>query len=117
VLFGGCRYGRGVARIVLEPAPMELGVHRDEYDVLVEALTAEGHVVQLVEPEERRSVPGAEIAVDLVVYVFEHGKDLATDALLLELGRRLRGRRRRRAEVRRRSEPPREVDLPGPVEE
>lgn len=99
---------------------MELGLHRDQYDALVEALTAEGHDVELVVPvEERFGLPGVEVVADLVVYVVDQGKELATDALLLELARRLAGRRRRRrrAEVRRGSEPPREVDLPGPEEE
>jgi hypothetical protein len=44
-------------RIVLEPKPMELGLHREQYDALVAELRAEGKAVALVSPEETRSVP------------------------------------------------------------
>jgi hypothetical protein len=47
-----------MARIVLQPAPMELGIHRAEYEALVAELTAQGHDVQVVQPAERRGVPG-----------------------------------------------------------
>jgi hypothetical protein len=36
-------------RIVLEPKPMELGLHREQYDGLVQDLEAEGYDVELVE--------------------------------------------------------------------
>src|SRR4051812_19851595 len=44
-----------VARIEITASPMELGLFAGEYDALAEALTEEGHQVQLESPDEYRS--------------------------------------------------------------
>jgi hypothetical protein len=76
-----------MARVVLQPAPMELGLHREGYEDLVGALTAQGYDVTLEVPEERRGFPGADAAYDLVVFIAGHAEGVAIDALLLEIGR------------------------------
>jgi N-dimethylarginine dimethylaminohydrolase len=102
-----------MARIVIRPTILELGLHREQYDDLAAALEAEGHHVEIVEPEERRSVPGIEYALDVAVYVYEQGRDIAVEALIAAMARKLwqQGRRGRRGEVHRDGEPTREVDL------
>jgi hypothetical protein len=92
-----------MASIVLRPSPMELGLRRDEYDELVATLQGQGHAVRLEVPEEQRSVPGVEVAYQLIVVVAEHAENLAIDALILDVGRCLvsrKHRRRRRAQIR-----------------
>src|SRR4051812_17630921 len=106
-----------MARIRLEPTSREFFLHRDEYDALVAELRAQGHEVELAQTLSRKHL-GTDQIYDLVVYVADEGKDVATKALLAWLGKRLLGRiKGRRAQVRTDGDPPREIDLPGPFDQ
>jgi hypothetical protein len=110
-----------MASIVLRPSPMELGLHRGEYDALAATLQAQGHDVTLEIPvEERFGLPGAEIAYQLIVVVAQHAEGLAIDALILDVGRCLvskKHRRRRRAQIRDAVGKVRDFDLDPPDDE
>src|SRR5215211_4551469 len=57
--------------VVLRPAPLEFGRHREDYDVLVRALSAEGFRVELQAPIEERWDGIQFASADLMVYILE----------------------------------------------
>jgi hypothetical protein len=92
-----------MAHIILKPAPMELGLHRTEYEQAVLALEAQGYDVALETPFERRGGPAVEFAYQLVVLVSDHLEDMAIDAVLADLvhiGASSKHRRQRRGQLR-----------------
>jgi hypothetical protein len=94
-------------RIVFEPLPMELRLHRDQYEALAASLREDGFEVQITPPTEERGA-GPDIvhaAYDVVIWVYEHPGDAAAlgalaktivDFLKKQVGKR---RRRRRTAV------------------
>jgi hypothetical protein len=94
-------------RVLLQPAPLEYGLHREQYDTLVEALEAQGVLVRVLARTERRSdLPGSgappAVLYDLVIHVGEIAGVILGTAKLMEMVRRgLRGREGRRGELRR----------------
>ncbi len=75
------------AVIVVRPSPLEYGLHHDAYDAFVEGLRAKGLDARLEEPVERRSV-GQE-ALEVGVWLAEHGASAAVDLAVLEVIRRV----------------------------
>jgi hypothetical protein len=53
-----------MARVEIEPLPMELGLHREQYEALVRELEQSGYDVELIPPEELRS-GGSSLAVEV----------------------------------------------------
>jgi N-dimethylarginine dimethylaminohydrolase len=80
---------------------MEYGVHREQYDALVQVLEAHGVRVRLLPPAEQRSLPTGAEAYDIVILVGEIAGAIVGTAKLVELIRQsLRGGERPRAQRR-----------------
>jgi hypothetical protein len=88
---------------------MELGLHREQYGVLVRELEEQGHSVELERPMEQRGVPEATIgeAYALVVQVAGFVDDHLLDAIVGALVARLLSRREAKL-------PPRRAAIYGP---
>jgi len=91
-------------RVLLQPAPLEYGLYRQQYDALVEDLEAEGVLVRVLPAREERGLGtaiGAEV-YDLVIHVGAFAGSIVSTAKLIEIvRRRLRGRQKRGIEQRR----------------
>ena len=89
-----CTVARAVPQqILLQPAPLEYGLHREQYDALVTDLEAEGVLVRVLPAVEERGVPEniAEV-YDLVIQVGEvAGTVLSATKVIESVRRRLRG--------------------------
>jgi hypothetical protein len=85
-----------VTRIVIEPAPMELGLHRDAYEALVADFRERGYDAELRQPiEERGGVP--QELVNAALWVGERISDGTAEVIIgIYLERMRRSRRRRR---------------------
>jgi hypothetical protein len=81
-----------MARIVLQPAPIELGLLGDGYELLQRDLEAQGHDVTTLEPEERRSVDPHTAAIAYTVAVAIYVSREISKPTLEEIGRVLRDR-------------------------
>ena len=94
-------------QILLQPAPIEYGVHRDQYDALIADLESEGVLVRVVAPVEERNggLPGGvqqSEFYDLVIHVGEAVGALVRIGMLITMvQRRLHARREKRLEPRR----------------
>ncbi len=56
--------------IVIRTSIVELGLYRDEYEALVEALRGEGYAARIDEPTETRSIEQA--ALEIGIWTGEH---------------------------------------------
>jgi hypothetical protein len=85
-------------RVLLQPSPAEYGLHRRQYDALVEDLEAEGVLVRVVPAVEEHVFPTSTVGefYELVVHVGEVAGTIVGSAKLIEIVRdRLRGRETR----------------------
>jgi hypothetical protein len=91
-------------RVLLQPSPAEYGLHRRQYDALVEDLEAEGVLVRVLPAVEEHVFPTSTVGefYDLVVHVGQVAGAIVGRPKLIEIvRRRLRGRESRRVEPRR----------------
>jgi hypothetical protein len=94
-------------QVLLQPAPLEYGLYRAQYDTLVKDLEGEGVLVRVSPAGEQRGIPpslpaNAADFYDLVIQVGEVAGTVVSTAKLVELVRlRLRGREGRGVEQRR----------------
>jgi hypothetical protein len=90
--------------VVLRPVPLEFGRHREDYDVLVRALSAEGFRVELQAPIEERWDGIQHASADLLVYILEGAATgvagAITTVIIKTLGNKVR-RPKNRQEPRR----------------
>lgn len=73
--------------IVVRPSSLDYGLHHDAYDAFVKGVRAEGLDARLEEPSEERGV-GPE-ALQVGVWLAEHGTEAAVDLAVLEVLRRV----------------------------
>jgi hypothetical protein len=96
-----------MAGITLAPTPLELGLHREQYDRLVRELEEQGHDVELRRPIEERAPPGdasgpapaLELAVHIAGFVSDHIVDALVGVLIARLASRLRRNEPRRVTI------------------
>jgi hypothetical protein len=93
-------------QVLLQPAPIEYGVHREQYDALISDLESEGVLVRVVAPVDERSGPPGGVQqsefYDLVIHVGEAVGALVSIGMLITMvQRRLHARREKRLEPRR----------------
>jgi hypothetical protein len=82
-------------RVVIEPAPMELGLNQEAYDALVADLEREGFQAEIRRPIEERGVPPQE-AVNAAIWLKDHvGEETLGAVIKIFIERMLRSRRRR----------------------
>jgi hypothetical protein len=83
-----------LARIVIRPSALELGLFREQYEGVVAELEAQGLDVELVGPEELRSgLPEPEGRYNVSVYVGQvAGTLLSAGVLVGTLRKHLRGK-------------------------
>ncbi len=89
-------------RVLLQPSPQEYGLHRQQYDALVEDLEAEGVLVRVLPTVEEHVFPTSTTGefYDLVVHVGEVAGTIVGSAKLIEIMRRgLRDGQPRRGKV------------------
>jgi hypothetical protein len=93
-----------MARVVLQPPSLDIGLFRDQYDALTQDLEAAGYDVRIVREVEERGAGSqvGEAVFNLAVHVLDDAEDAAVGAIVALMVARLRGTirgRRRRVQV------------------
>ncbi len=96
-------------RVLIQPAPLEYGLYREQYDALIKDLEAEGVLVRVVPVGDAYDLPTSDFAAaetyDLVIQVGQvAGAIVGTPELIEIVRRRLRrlesqGAKPRRAKI------------------
>jgi hypothetical protein len=85
-----------VTRIIIEPAPMELGLHRDAYEALVEDLRERGFDAEIRRPDEQRSAEPSALVNAALWLGEEMGRDTLEVVVGIFIARMLQSRTRRK---------------------
>lgn len=85
-----------MARIVIEPQPIEMGLNREAYEALAEELRRAGHDARLEYPPEQRG--GIHHAFDVQVFLLDRVSDAVVTVIVGLIVERLTRSRRPRKE-------------------